>query len=421
MLRRILPALGLISLFSLSVGYSQEARPDQLRRHTEILASDSLQGRQTGTPGCEKAARYIKRAFESTGLTFPEQGAFQSFDATYLLRGDSAANREFATVATSNVLAILPGSDPVLKNHYIIIGAHYDHLGLGGPHSGSRRPDTTAVHNGADDNASGVATLLELADILKNGKSPLKRSLIFIAFSAEEIGLLGSAWYTDHPVVPLKQHVLMINLDMVGRMDKKKPGLQIGGTGTFANAEALLNAVMEGRRCKASYAKEGYGPSDHASFYSDSIPVLYFSTGAHADYHTPADDAELLNYKGMALTADIIADFLRKVDADTLSPLFLEAGPREGSRTAMNLKVRLGIMPDFGNTAAVGVGVGAVNENSPAQRGGLLKGDVITAIDGKPVKNIYDYMDVLKSLTAGQSVSVDFRRGKKSQVVLIQL
>lgn len=380
-----------------------------------------MEGRKPGTAGCERAAAYIHHVFSETGLSFPEKDAFQTFEATYLLRGDSAANREFATVSTGNVLALLPGTDPVLKNRYIIVGAHYDHLGFGGPHSGSRRPDTNLVHNGADDNASGVATMLELARIMKNGKSVLKRSLLFIAFSAEEMGLLGSAWYTDHPVVPMDQVDLMLNLDMVGRMDKKKPALQIGGTGTFAKAEPLLTEVMTGRRCTASFAKEGYGPSDHASFYSDSIPVLYFSTGAHGDYHTPDDDAQYLNYKGMALTADILATLLRTLDRDSIAPAFVEAGPREGSRTAMNLKVRLGIMPDFGNTSTRGVGVGAVNENSPAQRGGLLKGDVITAINGKATNNIYEYMDVLKTLQAGQVVPVDFLRGKKANVVLIQL
>lgn len=328
---------------------------------------------------------------------------------------------QLTSVSTQNVIGILPGTDPVLKNQVIVVGAHYDHLGWGGTGSGSRNPDTLAIHNGADDNASGVAAMMELARTLHDLKSPLRKTIVFVAFSAEEMGLLGSSWYVAHPAFPLKNVDLMINFDMVGRMNRALPAISIGGTGTFKNAEPLLTGLMAGRPFKATYSPEGYGPSDHAPFYADSIPVLYFNTGAHADYHMPGDDASLLNFAGIAAITDLAAGLIQKLDADPQKPAFTEAGPKEKAKHGAALKVRLGIMPDFVNTEVKGVAVGGVSKGGPAEHSGLLKGDVITALDGKPVNNIYEYMDRMKTFTTGQTISVDVTRNHTTLVFLIQL
>lgn len=325
------------------------------------------------------------------------------------------------SVQTRNVIGYLPGSDPLLKEQFIVVGAHYDHLGLGGPGSGSRFPDSLAVHNGADDNASGTAAVMELARLLGKSGKPLKRTVVFVAFSAEEMGLLGSSWFVEHPLFPMKKADLMLNFDMVGRMNKKNPAISIGGTGTFEGADSLLNKLMEKRSFKAGYSPEGYGPSDHAPFYADSVPVLYFNTGVHTDYHTPSDDAALINYNGIAEVTSLALDILRKVDETPGKLVFREAGPTEKISRGGPLKVRLGIMPDFVNTEIKGVGVGGVTAGGPAEHAGILKGDIITALNGKPVNNIYEYMDRLKTFVSGQTISVDITRNKKNIVLLIQL
>lgn len=332
----------------------------------------------------------------------------------------AAVDLKFTTVKTRNVMALLSGN-PTHQNPYIIVGAHYDHLGWGGNGSGSRMPDTSAVHNGADDNASGVAAMLELARILSFSKAGLNNNILFIAFSAEEMGLLGSIHYVDHPLVPREKVRLMVNFDMVGRMKNGQPAISVGGTGTFEGAEELLGDLMKERTFKANYSPEGYGPSDHAPFYADSIPVLYFNTGAHQDYHTPYDDADLINTGGIALITDLVADLIATLDRKGEALTFLEAGPRAKTRHGGALRVRLGIMPDFANTEVAGVAVGGVSKGGPAEHGGILKGDVITALNGKTVQNIYEYMDRLRTFSPGQTITVDILRGEQKLVLLIQL
>jgi aminopeptidase YwaD len=327
----------------------------------------------------------------------------------------------FTTVRTQNVVAMLPGSDPSGKNDYLVIGAHYDHLGMGGPGSGSRKPDTVAVHNGADDNASGTSVLLSLARLFKAQKTPMKENVVFIAFGAEEMGMLGSSWFIAHPLVSLKNVTLMMNFDMVGRMDAQNKMIMVGGTGTFDEAVSILDQQQAGKNFKANYSTEGYGPSDHAAFYGDSIPVLYFNTGAHQDYHTPEDDADRINYEGMADIISYAYGIISQVAGSDMHFAYKEAGPKEKVSHGYGLKVRMGIMPDFVNTEIKGVSVGAVTKGGPADHGGLLKGDVIVALNGKTVENIYEYMDRMKTFSPGQTISVDILRGDKKQVFLIQL
>jgi len=380
----------------------------------------------SGIPVIHIKRELANKILEASGVTIENLEAEinkSRLPKSMLVQAEVSATTDvqLTSVRTQNVIGVLPGKDAALKDQVIVVGAHYDHLGWGGPGSGSRYPDTVAVHNGADDNASGTAALMELARMLKHLKTPLRKTVVFVAFSAEEMGLLGSSWYTSHPVYPLNKTDLMINFDMVGRMNKAVPAISVGGTGTFNNAETLLNELLTGRSFKASYSPEGYGPSDHAPFYADSVPVLYFNTGAHTDYHTPGDDAQLLNYTGIAGITDLACDLIKKIDTDPQPLVFMEAGPKEKVSHGGGLKVRLGIMPDFVNTEVKGVAVGGVSKGGPAEHSGLLKGDVITALNGKPVTNIYEYMDRMKTFTVGQTISVDVTRNNTLLVFLIQL
>lgn len=323
-----------------------------------------------------------------------------------------------------NIIAIVEGIDPVLKNEYIVVGAHYDHLGFGGEGSGSRIPDTIAVHYGADDNASGVSSLIELARHFSNEKNKTSRSLIFIAFGAEEMGIIGSRHFIEHPLVPLTSIKSMINLDMVGRLKiDENPSINISGTGTSNIVDSLLIHLKIGRSFELKTIPDGYGPSDHAAFYTAGIPVSFITTGAHSEYHTPNDSFETLNYKGLRdvtyFTADLISELANVLPA----PIFSEAGPRrEAGHYGRNLKVTLGIMPDVsGAETSGGMKVEGTRKDAPAARAGMLKGDIITAINGLKVSNIYDYMSRLSKLKPGEVVNVEILRNNKQEVLIIQL
>lgn len=321
-------------------------------------------------------------------------------------------------VKTSNVAAVCMSEQK--SDDYIVVGAHYDHLGMGGKNSGSRNPDTVAVHNGADDNASGTAMVMELARYYASAGLRGKYNIIFVAFSAEEMGLLGSSWFIQHLPVDKNKIKLMLNFDMVGRLNAYKT-LSVGATGTFLDAEKLLNSSCDTNSLKLAFSKEGYGPSDHASFYADSIPVLYFNTGVHTDYHLPSDDFEKINCGGLTTIADYIQKLIDDIAKTKYDLTFHEAGPKNKASQRSGLKVTLGIMPDFARQDVKGVAVGAVNSEGPAQKGGMLKGDIIVAINGKPVNDIYEYMERLKTLTAGQLISVDVLRSGNKEVLFIQL
>ncbi len=340
-----------------------------------------------------------------------------SFETNVKVEANSNLEREMVT--TKNVVAYLKGNKE--PDSYIIIGAHYDHLGYGGEGSGSRNPDTIAVHYGADDNASGVATLLELAEKFAANKTMLKRSIIFVAFGAEEKGLLGSRYFVDSLPVAKEKIYAMINIDMVGRLSKDSAQLNVYGYGTAQEYESIFNGLKHNDGLKLNFLKEGYGPSDHASFYSINIPVLFFTTGAHPDYHLPQDTPDKINYEGQKTVSDFIYDVALELDKRNGLLSFQEAGPKASFGHYRRFKVTLGIMPDFTNIQENGLGVDGVREGTPAGNGGMKKGDIITAINGKPVGNIYEYMFRLKELKPGDTITVDIIRNKQRMVLLIQL
>jgi Zn-dependent M28 family amino/carboxypeptidase len=298
------------------------------------------------------------------------------------------------------------------------IGGHYDHLGMGGPGTGSRVPDTVAVHYGADDNASGTAGVIELAGYFSAKKDELSRSMIFVAFAAEEMGLLGSKYFVENPPVDLEKIDVMFNLDMIGRLNEEQR-VSIGGTGTALEFDSLLGLV-EHEGLDLSFSPEGSGPSDHASFYAKDISVLFISTGAHPDYHTPGDSVGSLNIEGMNVLTNYVAKLIEVIGSEeTLS--FQEAGPKRTVSSRQNLKVTLGFMPDFTDNSNTGMKVDFPTPGKPAAVAGIKKGDRIVGINGLKVANIQDYMVRLKSLEPGQIVTVELLRGEEKIVLLVQL
>jgi aminopeptidase YwaD len=322
---------------------------------------------------------------------------------------------------TRNVVMMLPGSDEKLKNEFLIFGAHFDHLGMGGPGSGSRAVDTLGIHHGADDNASGVSMVIELARRFAGTKNSHKRSLIFVAFTGEEEGLLGSKHFSDDSMTDLKRADLMVNLDMVGRLQDSK-FLQVGGVGTSTGVKELAVSVADTNKLKLSFTEEGSGSSDFSSFYAKNIPVLYFTTGTHDDYHTPKDTWEKINYPGMVNVADLVFNITSRIANDTARLKFKEAGPQsESNRPPRRRGITLGIMPDVTGSIKNGLKVEAVTAGRPAALGGMKKGDIIISVDGKPVNNIGDYMFRLSQLKSGQKIEVEVMRNEKKEVLVIQL
>ncbi|MFO7575395.1 MAG: M20/M25/M40 family metallo-hydrolase [Bacteroidales bacterium] len=325
------------------------------------------------------------------------------------------------TAGTRNVVMVLPGNDPVLKDEFLVLGAHYDHLGYGGEGSSSRIPDTVAVHYGADDNASGIALMLELAEKFASEPQTNARSIVFIAFSAEEMGLLGARHFIDNiPVSPASVNA-MINLDMIGRL-KESRVLQVGGAGTAAGMRELLTKFNDTTSLKLALSDEGYGPSDHSIFYGADIPVIFVSTGPHLDYHTPLDTKDRINYDGMTAIADFIYSVADNLAGTSEKLTFMEAGPRHGGNHGNRRGgITLGIMPDFSGIIKDGLRADFVTPGRPAALGGMQRGDIIKSVNGKPVNNIEDYMYRLNQLKQGETITVEILRGEEKELLIIQL
>lgn len=356
-------------------------------------------------------------------------------------------------VAASNIIGILEGSDPNLKNEAIVIGAHYDHLGRGG--AGSLAQRQGEVHHGADDNASGTAGLLELARIFSAQRPGPRRTIVFIAFSGEEEGLLGSNYYVNNPVVPITNTVAMINMDMIGRMKGNK--LIIGGVGTAqewrqiineANAAERMTVTATGEPAAQSSAgdktdgdsksaipivvsangrtivtmasakpldltlnEDGYGPSDHSSFNAKKVPVLFMWTGTHEDYHKPSDTADKINYDDEVRVLNIVSRIVRDLDRTDTRPAYT-AVKTESTGRAVGFRVYLGTIPNYSDSND-GLLLDGVREDSPAAKAGLLAGDRIVKMAGRDVRNVYDYTYALGEMKAGQEYEVEIVRGNE--------
>ena len=335
-------------------------------------------------------------------ITFPIAGASAALQAELLRVKDT----------TANVVGYLPAAKEPESAEVVVMGAHFDHLGYGGPGSGSLKPDTVAIHNGADDNASGTAGLLEIVQQVAADRAALRRDVVFVFFSGEELGTLGSLHYVGHPAFPLDRTVAMVNLDMVGRLSNKT--LTIGGSGTSTAWSALLAKHNADSALTLQLNPDGFGPSDHASFYGKDIPVLFFFTGVHSDYHTPADDADALNYEGLervARFADSVAmDIVQGADRPAFVRVQSQPGAMGGD--SRGFTVTLGIVPDYSESSS-GMKISGVRANGAAEKAGLKSGDVIVMLAGKKILSIYDYMGILGELKAGDEVTVEVLRDGK--------
>ncbi len=332
---------------------------------------------------------------------------------------------------TKNVVAVLEGSGP-LADETVVIGGHYDHLGRGGMLSGSLSFLSSDIHNGADDNASGTAMVLEMARRLARRPDAPPRRVVFMAFSGEEKGLLGSQYYVSHPLIPLDKTVMMVNFDMVGRLNDKQE-LTMIGTGTVPGMDALTAALgaSTGMKIKTiSGLTDGFGGSDHESFYNKKIPVLFAFTGVHKDYHRTTDDSDRINFAGMARIADYCELLLLDVIRRPERPEFVKLAPR--TRTAARngnadparagFSVYLGTMPDYAESdSGKGVKLAGVREGSPAEKGGLKSGDVIIKFAGKPVSTISDYMESLSRGKPGDVVELGVQRDGKETTLKVTL
>lgn len=316
---------------------------------------------------------------------------------------------------TSNVVGVIEGSDPQLRAEYIVIGAHYDHLGLGGSESLAQNPEGS-IHHGADDNASGTSALIEIARVLSAQRSNIKRSVLFMAFGAEEIGLLGSAAYTKNPIVPLASTVAMFNMDMVGRL--RDGSLTVGGVGTSPYWKPLLeklNAPAQGgsangeaARFKLSFNQDGFGPSDHQSFYVRDIPVLFFFTGTHDDYHKPSDTAEKINTEGVRQIAEFVREIATSVANEPQRIAFTRVQTQQRG-TGRGFRVSLGTVPNYSDQDG-GLKLDGVRAGSPAEKAGLRAGDVVIKLSHMQIKNVYDYTYALGELKPGEEIDVVVRR-----------
>ena len=395
--------------------------PVRIQRAIDYLASDDLEGRGTGTARNDSAAAYLARQDGAYGLlplatdtaraecrVTPALQSCRTFLQRFVARGFEVVHAGHPEgLATQNVVAMIPGRDPALRGEYVVIGAHFDHLGR----SASNALDPAAgnaIRNGADDNASGTAAALELARLF--AARPARRSIIIAHFGGEELGLLGSQWFVEHPPVALDSLAAMVNFDMVGRLRNDK--LIVYGVGTARELPAILDSANVAPRLAITAVGDGFGPSDQSSFYTKGIPVLHFFTDLHADYHTATDHADKINAAGEARVVALAERAVRSI-ADRPARLIamrVAAPPptmsgREGSG------VYLGSIPDMSGGDTTGLRLTGVRAGSPADLGGLRAGDVIVQFGSAPVKDLYSYTDALYSHRAGDTVAVVYLRG----------
>jgi hypothetical protein len=394
----------LLVIFTFSVSCKKEVPTKiSLQEDISFLANDSLLGRETGTPEELVAANYIQQRMENLGL-LPKGNAgtyFQTF--TFKPKTDPHTEAQFVsgdgTITGTNVIGYIDNK----ANKTVIIGAHYDHLGMGG--EGSLYAEGEAIHNGADDNASGVGIMLQLAERLRD--SVQGSNYLFIGFSGEEMGLLGSNYFCKNPTIDFDIANYMINMDMVGRLRDDKT-LSVTGTGTAPIWSQVLNSTNPG--FKLVLGESGMGPSDHTSFYLQDIPALHFFTGQHEDYHKPSDDSDKLNYDGMKMIEDYIVAVIAELDDD---PKLSFRTTKNESEEVPRFKVGLGVMPDY-LFDGEGMRIDGVTEDRPAFNAGLQKGDIVIQLGDSTVVDMMSYMRALSAFEEGSTAAVVVERnGKK--------
>ncbi len=407
--------LGLAGLAS-SAAAQSTADGVTLLNDVRYLSDDRLTGRLIGTPGADSAAAYLARRFKEVGLRAAPGGWFQPF--TVSRDAPAAIHAGIGGAIGKNVIGVLSGRNPELRNDIVIVGAHYDHLGPGG--FGALDPDSTGkIHNGADDNASGVSALIHIAT--KLAAMPPSRTVVFIAFSGEEAGLLGSDYYVKNPVFPLARTYAMVNLDMVGRLRNDR--LIVYGSATATEFVSLLDSLNLAPRFDLKTSGDGWGRSDQQSFYAVGKPVLHLFTDLHDDYHRTTDDWDKINADGLAKVADFTTSIVRTL-ANRRTPLtFVNVPPPApvAGGPSSGYGAYLGTVPDMAGGGPEGVRLTGVRAGSPAERAGLQGNDIIVQIGDMAVPDLQAMTDALRSHKAGDVVEVRFLRDGTEQKVSVTL
>jgi hypothetical protein len=399
MKRYSLPA---VLLFAACCTNAQNFNTENIRKHITTLADDSFQGRGTGTAGEKAASDYISSMYKS--LKLQPKGNNEGYLQSFPFR--SGAHGEGEAGTANNIIGYLDNQAATT----IIIGAHYDHLGMDGQGSSLDANPKEKIHNGADDNASGVAGVIELARYFSTNNKKEKNNFLFLCFSGEEMGLLGSKYLTENSPVDLTTVNYMINMDMIGRLDPKTKTLLVHGTGTSPVWETLLKK-LETPALVVKTDSSGTGPSDHTSFYLKNIPVLHFFTGSHMDYHKPSDDSDKINYEGEVEVLKLIARVIENLDAEPKIG-FLQTKSK-ATTTRSSFKVTLGIMPSY-SSSGDGLKVDGVTDGRAGQKAGIKTGDVIIQMGEYPIKDIQNYMDALGKFEKGQSAVIRVKRGTET-------
>jgi hypothetical protein len=347
----------------------------------------------------------------------------QSFDLATRARLIADLSRVRKTV--HNVIAAIPGSDPEFRQEWVVIGAHYDHLGLGDEHSLAAN-QIGQIHHGADDNASGTAGVLELARLTSMHSHAFKRSLLFMTFAGEELGLLGSSYFVNHPTVPLDSIVTMINMDMIGRVNNQK--LNVLGVGTSPEFQPWIQEFNKTVGMQINFSSGGHDGSDHISFDGKHIPIMFFFSGLHADYHRPSDTSDKINSKGAIQILTLVAKSVERLANTPARPVYTAVHESEPPATAASASASpgtgygpyFGSVPNFGSDVK-GVLFDDVHADSPAGKAGLKAGDILVEFDGKPIQNLYDFTYALGNKSVGDIVSVVVQRNGQPLKVNVTL
>ncbi len=389
---------------------TEYAKPTELKKHITYLSSDALKGRLTGSKEEKIAADYLAKQFKTLGLQAFEKGSyFQNF--SYKVKVNPKDSLEVKDNSGRNVIGYL--DNKAAKT--IVIGAHYDHLGMN-EHNNSTKPNSKGeIHNGADDNASGVGGVLELARIFSQNKTTEKVNYVFALFSGEEDGLIGSKKLAEIVKTKYPNIISMLNMDMIGRLNDKKE-MTVGGVGS----SPIFSKLIEKNKpagFNITLDESGIGPSDHTSFYLKDIPVLFFFTGTHSDYHKPSDDEDKINYYGVKNCTDFAFRLLSDISNE--NQIEFTKTKMNAQKTRPKYKVTLGVMPDYTDHGD-GLHIDGVTEARPADVAGIKEGDIITKIGDCTIKEVYSYMECLNKINVGDELPVTYIRNGESKTVKVK-
>ncbi len=375
---------------------------EDFQTHIEFLSSDKLQGRSSGTEGDKIAVSYIKQRFYDAA---PNKEKIE-VQEHYVFK-DRRQKKD--KVLTYNVIGYLVGNDAKLKDEFVVIGGHYD----------TTENAPGKINNGADDNASGTSMVIELFEKFAATNNH-KRTLVFMAFGGEELGLLGSKHFVNNPTINLDNVQLMVNLDMIGRMDKETNNVQLGGSATAENFSSMLYPLLKEENVNIIELGEGiFSRSDHYNFYKKDIPTLFFFTGIHNDYHKPSDDADKINYAGMKSISNMVERVVEEF-ANTPDRLIFKSVDQEQTMVQpAKMKVTLGIMPDYAFDKK-GIRADSIIDNRPGQKAGMIDGDIVIKIKDIDVTDIYKYMEALSKIEPGTKTQMTILRDKEEIVLDVQ-